>query len=560
MNWKQILGLILAIGGLAVLGLKLTHKYDPAPAVQKWSVKAPPAVGNLIKKAGADRVVYIVMVILPVCVGALLLLSAPARRKEEEISEPVPVSKPKPVKASTKPVHVCNVLQLGSERKQVWQFEAKNGDFVLGREQATAPGEPLPAGLAAKDWRGLFQRKLNVAWLPPEQVFLRVAQFPQSEFNETVAMVDLQLEKLSPMPVAQVVWSIQVLPHPEGNMQTVLVIIVGRNVVEEFLGQLEGQGYLADALELPLVDQLQATPITEDGVWIYPEALGRKNSGLAAWWYGGVLQNLDFVNLPAHEPAASLKEQLMQMAWAGELEGWMTNPPRYHLVAESSIANDWMPALRAGLEQNISVVEPLPTPRLAAATARRAAHAPPNANLLPPEFATRYHQQFVDRIWMRGLSAVIILYALGVAVYFVALEVANFRLNGVESEIASHSTEYTNTIQLRARYVVLKDRADLKFAALDCYKLLAEKLPETITLEGVNFADGRRLNLNGSAPADQIQALLGFESAMRNAPDPTKGDDHMFDWERSENLTYSPGPANTVLWHFTLELKRTEVM
>ena len=161
--------------------------------------------------------------------------------------------------------------------------------------------------MVAKDWRSLFQRKLNVAWLPAEHVFLRVAQFPLSDFKETLSMVELQLEKLSPIPVAQIVWSIDVLPHPSGNMQTVIVLIVARNVVEEFLGKLEGQGYLADALELPALDQFRATSVAEDGVWIYPEAIGGKNAGLAAWWYGGVLQNLDLLTLSGDDKAGGVQ-------------------------------------------------------------------------------------------------------------------------------------------------------------------------------------------------------------------------------------------------------------
>ena len=147
-------------------------------------------------------------------------------------------------------------------------------------------GSRCPPALIAKDWRSLWQRKLNIAWLPPEHVFLRVAQFPVSDFDETLSMVELQLEKLSPMPVTQIVWSIHVLPHAEGNLQTVIVMIVARNDVEEFLGQLEGQGYLADRLDLPLLDQLQATPITSDGAWIYPGAVGGKPR--RRWWPGGM--------------------------------------------------------------------------------------------------------------------------------------------------------------------------------------------------------------------------------------------------------------------------------
>ena len=150
---------------------------------------------------------------------------------------------------------------------------------MLNREQTSFAGEPLPARLITKDWRSLWQRKLNVAWLPPERVFLRVAQFPASDFDETLAMVELQLEKLSPMPVTQIVWSIHVLPHAEGNLQTVIVMIVSRNEVEEFLGQLEGQGYLADRLELPLLDQLQATTITRERRVDLSGSAGREKRG-----------------------------------------------------------------------------------------------------------------------------------------------------------------------------------------------------------------------------------------------------------------------------------------
>ena len=96
-------------------------------------------------------------------------------------------------------------------------------------------------------------------------------------------------------------------------------------LVEEFLGQLEGQGYLADRLELPALDQLQATPITDDGAWIYPEASGGQNMALVAWWYGGVLQNLDLIVTSdsglAHLANSALVAQLMHGHLAVSLSG-----------------------------------------------------------------------------------------------------------------------------------------------------------------------------------------------------------------------------------------------
>lgn len=453
--------------------------------------------------------------------------------------------------AAAKRWHSCNVLQVAPEAKHLWQFDARNGGFALNRQQTSVGGEALPSGLVSKDWRALFQPRLNVAWLPPENIFIRVAQFPHSEFKETLSMVELQLEKLSPLPVAQIVWTIHVLPHAAGNMQTVIVVIVARQVVEEFLGKLEGQGYLADRLELPVVDQLQATHVTGDGAWIYPEALGGKNTGLAAWWYGGVLQNVDLLHMPDANHPDALREQLTQMAWAGELEGWLTAPPRWHLVSTSGSAAQWETALRTAVDQPIEIVEPVPGPQLAALTARRATHADPQANLLPPEFSQRYHQQFVDRLWMRGLLAVGVLYLLGLAVYGTALGVAVYRTKGVENQAASISNEYTNTVKLREIYHVLEERNQLKYAGLDCWKAVAETLPETVKLETWNFSDGKKLALAGTVPQDAAGDLRKFEKAMRSNSLFTRG--------RGDELNYgSSGASGTYRWSFSLELNKGE--
>jgi hypothetical protein len=568
MTWKKIVGLLLVGGGLVVLALQLGHYYDLTPAVKRWSTKAGPAVTKTIDRIQPGRAVYIFLIGLPVCAGALFLFASKSKSQpgekvavEKVPAEEVAVHRPIKATARNKTYHACNVLQVGPQSRQIWQFDARNGGFVLNRQQISLPGEPLPKGLVAKDLRSLFQRKLNVAWLPPENVFLRVAQLPHSEFNETLAMVELQLEKLSPLPVAQIVWSIQVLPHSGGNMQTVVVIIVARNVVEEFLGQLEGQGYLADRLELRVLDQLNATAINEDGAWIYPEALGSQNTALVAWWYGGVLQNLDFVTLASENRPEAVQEQLTQMAWAGEMEGWLKSPPHFHLVASGPTASEWETALRSGLDQPIQVLEPLPPPQLAAATARRATQASPNANLLPAEFATRYHQQFVDRLWMRGLLAAGGLYLLYIVGYGSVLGVNMFQTSAVESKKESLAAEYTNTMQLKATYQVLKERQDLKFAGLDCWRAIAELMPETLSLESWNFGEGKRLVLNGSAPSSEhVQEVLDFEKAVRKYMNPKDPSQPMFDPNKGEYLNWRKGPNDTILWSFSVELKRSEAL
>jgi hypothetical protein len=451
----------------------------------------------------------------------------------------------------------CNILHVGDGAQRLWQFDTKGGGFALKREHRGASGEPLPFSLVAKSWRSLWQPRLNVAWLPPENLFLRVVELPRINFEETLAMVELQLEKLSPLPVAQIVWMVHVLPSATGDLQTVIVVVAARHAVEEFLGKLEGQGYLADRLEAPMLDELEATPATEDGAWIYPAALAGQNVALVAWWSGGRLRNLSFMVLPATgDRARSLKDQLAQLTWAGELEGWLTASPTWHLVADGAVAAEWEGVLLAGLGEPVPVTPPLPAAELAARTARRSTQTQAPATLLPHEFSARYHQQFVDRLWLRGLVTTGILYTVCVVIYFCATQVLGYRTGQVEQQAAAWSDGYTNALQLKARYDVLSKRQDLKYAALDCWKIVAEQLPAGISLQRLSFADGQKLSLNGTVPSDQIVQITDhFYDAVRKA----KLDGQpMFDVSGGDDLTYRQSGSDSMSWYFSLALAHKE--
>jgi hypothetical protein len=469
--------------------------------------------------------------------------------------------------------HSCNVLHVGANTRQIWQFDARNGDFKLHREQLTRAGEPLPAGIVGKSWRSLVQRKLNVAWLPPEHVFFRVAQFPQSTPEETRAMVDLQLEKLSPIPVAQALWTMHVLPGTvsqvsaaagEGGprtvqMQTVVVTIVARNIVEEFLDELEGQGYMADRVELPLLDELLALSVKADGAWILPESHGARQQALVAWWYGGVLQNIGLLTLPeGPDRAGGVRDQLLQMAWAGELEGWLTSPPSWHLVDEGERASVWHPVLREALGQPVEMVRPLPGPELAARTARRVTQADESTTLLPTEFVTRYQQRFYDRLWMRGLAALGVCYCVGVVIYFVALFVLNYKTTRVQTQAAALGPAYTNVVQLKQRVQILSDRQELKYAGLDCWKAVAELMPSGMSLDLMRFSNGKTLSLNGTGT--DANEIYDFGDKLRRAS-PTPTQKPLFDATGSDvPVIRQAGPNAPVTWSYELNLKRTEAL
>jgi len=462
----------------------------------------------------------------------------------------------------------CNILHVAPDAKRLWQFDAKGSGFALDRELRVAHTDPLPAKGVAKQWSSLWQPKLNVAWLPAESVFLRVVELPASNFEETLAMVELQLEKLSPLPVTQIVWTLHVMgthqsqPKADGtveHLQTVVVVIAGRAAVEEFLGRLERDGYLADRLEAPMLDQLEAVVAGGDGAWLFPFSLGGQNAALVAWWSGGALRHLSLVTLPvAGERAKELQDQLAHIAWAGELEGWLTAPPKWHLVADPANATEWENVLRAGLNEPVQVIAPPAPAELAARTAKRAATAG-KSNLLPEEFTTRYHQQFVDRLWLRGLFYAGCVYVVFLVFYFCAVGWLSFRTQKVEGEVAAISGSYTNAMQLKARLAVLQERSQLKYAALDCWQTVAEVLPPGLNIQRFSFTDGKRIVLSGNCAQDQINQITdpnAFYDGVRKAKlngqpmfNPTP--------DTSDQLMLKTA-GNTAAWSFGLTLLHAE--
>ena len=442
----------------------------------------------------------------------------------------------------------CNVLQSGSELRNLWQFSA-GGKFNLQMHETKIGKEKLSEKLVARDWQTLFQPRLDVAWLGSHKVFLRVVQLPKADLAETQSMIDLQLEKLSPVPTTQIVWGFDLVPTAEPDMQTAVVIIVPRSEIEAYLGTLEAQGFSADRLELPFIDQLRATKPHEDGAWIYPASNGAAESCLVAWWYHGTLRNLSVVHLPAlGDKASTLQHQLAQMTWAGELEGWLTSPPRYHLIADPETAETWRNYFSG--EQPLEIVAPVTPTELAGLTARRAVAGEPRTNLLPPEYSARYRQQFVDRLWMRSLGAVLMIYVLVAGAYIGWVQFEKWRTSSVEEQVVGLGPTYTNVIQIKERVRIMQEQLALQYAALECYRAVAETLPAELTLDVFNFDRGQKLTLTGSAASGDLPKVLEFNEALMRV---RSKDKPLF--VAVDPPQQNTGPNNQIRWRFSCDLK-----
>ena len=446
-----------------------------------------------------------------------------------------------------------NILHTEGDQRYLWQFEHDGDGVAVAAQRQCTIVEPLPAGMVRKGWSNFWQPAINVAWLPTNQVFLRVVQLPACEPSELPAMVEFQLEKLSPLALGQIVWTAEPLPSPEGQAQTVIVVIAARNAVEDYLAGLEGVGYLADRLELPCLQELLASGSLREGVRIYARRDKDQLNVLLAWWNDGRLQNLNLLNLTATEAAGlELAEAFKQVVWAGEMEGWLSTNLACQVVAEPEVRAMLEPALAHATPGGITAANPPPFAEVAA----RSAGGRSTGNLIPPDFAARYRQQYIDRLWMRGLAALGLVYLVGLVIYFGALKVVEFQKAGVDREIKTLAQQYNSALQLKARLQVLQDQFSLKYAALDCWKAAAENLPEEMTLSTLTFQRGKKLVLFGNVPADQQSKVTEYNAALSKA---TINGQPVFSQVNTRSIVAPPGAGRPANWSIDCDIKRTEV-
>jgi hypothetical protein len=99
----------------------------------------------------------------------------------------------------------------------------------------------------------------------------------------------------------------------------------------------------------------------------------------------------------------------------------------------------------------------------------------------------------------------------------------------------------------------------LKYAALDCWQLVAEQLPPEISLQRFSFGDGKKLTLSGVCTPEQISLISDpnkFYDGVRKA---NQNDQPMFNQDigSGDQLVYRQN-ANQVNWSFGVELQHVE--
>ncbi len=418
----------------------------------------------------------------------------------------------------------CNLIEPAIEGSRLWQFSASSKKVRLSGDLRVPENEEPPAKIVSKTWTDIFSRKMNIATIPTEEVFLRVVNLPECEPGELLPMLEFQIEELSPLPLAQVVWSAEKVPgvtNDNGN-QTVIVMIASRDSVESRLTELEPLGFLADRVEVPILREFFAIESRDDGAHI--QLIQGEDSvlSLISWWFDGQLRDVNSFNLPDQEASReALVEKINRVTWAGEVSGWMPSEATCYLAKRGDVPADWQAALARCFGDRIREVEPMSEVDLATTTAEYATKSAA-PGLMLEDYAKRYRQRFQDSLWMEGIKGAVAMLLLGLVAYFGYGNYLQSNLDDLVMQAKREGNQYTNALSLKARVETLEKRKALKFAALEAWYKVSVELPQELKFSELTFTSdrtlsgktSRQLRIRGSADTGTKNLIFNYQEAL----------------------------------------------
>ena len=404
----------------------------------------------------------------------------------------------------------CNVVDCSTGKQQFWRFNKGKNQMKLVDVRETASDEPIQAKHLERDTSQMWSAHCqNDAWLPTETVFFRVLQLPLCEPRELSGMVELQLDKISPLPLSQAVWTYEVTPvfRTDREQQTVVVMIAERRIVEQYVGELEKIGYRPDRLETPVLHQVMATPQggeRPDGAWIYPRFTDERVICTVAWWDEGVLHNITQITLTSREHLNELTGQLTATTWAGEMEGWLTGKTDWHLVVSNKDGEEWLPILNEWAGQGVQVQKPPKAEELANVSAARANRTLDQGNLLPHDRRVSYHRDDVDRVIGTMFVCGLLFYIMLLVGYFVYKSQVNQDVNEAKAKNKRLEKTLVDFNANDAEIEMLNEQLELRETAISVLKAVAEHMPTNVTLDSLTFSES-----GGSKGGDNVTTLRG---------------------------------------------------
>ncbi len=389
---------------------------------------------------------------------------------------------------------------------------------LLELPEGTDPRDPA-AVAALKSACGKIPGRLSVG-LPTEHALLRIADLPAAEPDEMAGMVELQVDKFSPLPTEHMVISHEVLERDNGQCR-VLIAAVPRNRVDEAGEPFNEAGLQVQRVDVELFGWWRLLQdhgaIAQAGRQIFL-LLDKHSTELIVTQNG---QPILFRSLGGHEDvggtdfAAEVTEETLYTFATLESEWGMMHVSALELWHWGEAPEDLTRRLReeGELEVDLRSFEDLPP--LSEGIARRMARRTDALNLVPREWFEARAIRRVRRRLLAAAAAIVVLWAAVLAGLYALVNAERARRDRLEASVVRLEEPANEIEQLQKRVRSLEQYRDRTYSALETLREVTVSLPGPVELTSFAYKKEDEIALRGQCPS--ANPIYNFIEALEQS-------------------------------------------
>lgn len=382
----------------------------------------------------------------------------------------------------------------------------------LIRRETPAPAAPNAPVVAQTPSRWLEQLKPELGKgryrlataVNSSELFCKRISLPTVDPAEVAQMAPLQVEKLSPLPLNDVVWSYEILAASEGRSDVLIVFGRKENLVQCVSGF--GDEFLPDLIDVDLL-------LLWRGLRAKGDFKDKNYSGLL--WIDVPSKVAKCVLLKGSTPlliehlalegldAAGLARAWSVMLLSAEANLGVGKLDALFLLCPADMHASVSAELATELRVSVFPVEASGSLSPAVGLAHRALrNGQAQVNLLPTDYVQRQQKkQFRQQAKFIGAIALAV-YVLAILAFAGISKWRQFSMGRMEAKLKQLEEEYAKARLLQAEVNFLKQKLDDRRSALETLRAVSEALPAQSSLQLFNYRQTQGVDLRGTAQND----------------------------------------------------------
>lgn len=362
-------------------------------------------------------------------------------------------------------------------------------------------------------------------------VLCQVLSLPATNPAEVKQMLHLQIDRLTPLPLEEVVYDYEPL-EVSASQTRVLVAIARKDAVNERVETLETAGLPPEVVSVDALavfrELIKREVLPRDEKINALVGLSPAMASIIVYSSGApmvirsILLGSEYLGSP--EGQSALREELERTLVAAQIERSQLEHGRVTFLTRVDELRSTAEQVGAAWTTPVEILSNGAAPSTAVSlglqSAAASAHgAVAGLNLLPDEWRQRRRAARTKRRLITCGIAIAIVYVLALATFFSFVAARGAKKARLDAQIKALTPQYDEAKQLREQLLAMQRQLDTKTSALEAMREVSTLMPDNLKLSKFQFRkDPTETTLTLQGQAQSASLAIDFSGRLKQSP------------------------------------------